>query len=278
MRALLKHNPPPQRGLFAWFNRQVDRVTRGFGHAVEFVIKRMVIAFVLLGVFLYAIWHLFHALPTSFVPQEDQGYAMVAIIMPQAASLDRTQAVAERVDAILAKIPGVDRRSMVTGYSLIDDGFKTNAATFFITFKDFKERYADLATAKEQNARAILTAFYDQAKHIQRGGRAADRAAGDPGHRHHRRLRVLDPGHRRRLACGTGHQRAGLRWPRRGKRPELAGVNTPSTPTRSSCAPTSTATRRRCSACRSRTSTARSRRSSARSPSASSASSAGCGG
>jgi multidrug efflux pump len=164
---LLKHNPPPTRGFFGWFNRQVDRVTRGFGHAVEFVIKRMVVAFVLLGVFLYAIWHLFNTLPTSFVPQEDQGYAMVAIILPQAASLDRTQAVSEKVDAMLAKIPGVDKRSMVTGYSLIDNGFKTNAATFFITFKDFKERYADIETAKQQNARAILFALYDQAKHIQ---------------------------------------------------------------------------------------------------------------
>ena len=55
--ALLKHNPPPQRGPFAWFNRQVDRVTRGFGHAVEFVIKRMVVAFVLLvGVLGYVVW------------------------------------------------------------------------------------------------------------------------------------------------------------------------------------------------------------------------------
>ena len=164
---LLKHNPPPTRGFFAWFNRQVDRVTRGFGHAVEFVIRRMVVAFVLLGVFLWGIWHLFHLLPTSFVPQEDQGYAMVAIIMPQSASLDRTQAVAERVDAMLAKIPGVARRSMITGYSLIDGGYKTNAATFFVTFKDFKERYASVETAREQNARAILLAFYDEAKHIE---------------------------------------------------------------------------------------------------------------
>ena len=164
---LLKHNPPPTRGFFAWFNRQVDSVTRGFGHAVEFVIRRMVVAFVLLGVFLWGIWHLFHLLPTSFVPQEDQGYAMVAIIMPQSASLDRTQAVAERVDAMLAKIPGVARRSMITGYSLIDGGYKTNAATFFVTFKDFKERYASIETARQQNARAILLAFYDEAKHIE---------------------------------------------------------------------------------------------------------------
>jgi multidrug efflux pump len=166
---LLEPNPPPQRGFFAWFNRQVDRITRGFGHAVEFVIKRMAVAFVLLAVFLWGIWQLFQTLPTSFVPQEDQGYAMVAIIMPQAASLERTQAVAEKVDSILAKIPGVDRRSMVTGYSLIDNGFKNNAATFFVTFKDFKERYASIATARQQNARAILLALFDQAKHIEEG-------------------------------------------------------------------------------------------------------------
>ena len=166
---LLKHNPPPTRGFFAWFNRMVDKVTLGFGHAVELVIKRMVAAFVLLGVFLWGIWHLFTILPSSFVPQEDQGYAMVAIVMPQSASLDRTQAVSEKVDAILAKIPGVATRSMLTGYSLIDGGFKTNAATFFITFTDFKERYASIETAKQQNARAILLAFYEQAKHIEEG-------------------------------------------------------------------------------------------------------------
>ena len=166
---LLKHNPPPTRGFFAWFNRMVDKVTLGFGHAVELVIKRMVAAFVLLGVFLLGIWHLFTILPSSFVPQEDQGYAMVAIVMPQSASLDRTQAVSEKVDAILAKIPGVATRSMLTGYSLIDGGFKTNAATFFITFTDFKERYASIETAKQQNARAILLAFYEQAKHIEEG-------------------------------------------------------------------------------------------------------------
>jgi multidrug efflux pump len=164
---LLKHTPPPQRGPFAWFNRQVDRVTRGFGHAVEWVIARMLIALLLLAFFLYSIWHLFHILPTSFVPQEDQGYAMVAIILPQAASLDRAQEVASRADAILAKIPGVQNRSVVTGYSLIDNGFKTNSATIFVTFDDFRKRYESVETAKQQNARAILSAFYDEAKHIR---------------------------------------------------------------------------------------------------------------
>ncbi len=103
---MLKHNPPPQRGPFAWFNRQVDAVTRGFGHAVEFVIKRAAIALVMFAVFLWSIYHLFSVLPTSFVPNEDQGYVMAAIVMPEAASIARTQAVAEKVDAIFEKIPG----------------------------------------------------------------------------------------------------------------------------------------------------------------------------
>ncbi len=163
---LLKHGGAPQRGFFAWFNRQVDRITRGFGHAVDLTIKRMAVAFVLLAAFLYAIWHLFHALPTSFVPNEDQGYGFVVIVMPDGASLDRSQAVAERVDAMLAKIPGVEKRNMVTGYSLLDQGFKTNAGTFFVTFRDFKERYGSIATAREQNARAILTTLYKEAQAI----------------------------------------------------------------------------------------------------------------
>src|SRR5205814_2212320 len=125
------------------------------GRNRELTIKRMAIALALLAVFLFGIYHLFTVLPTSFVPQEDQGYAFAAIIMPQSASLDRTQAIAEKVDAIFAKIPGVDARAMITGYSLLDGGFKPNAGTFFVTFKDFDERYKT-ENARTQNARAIL--------------------------------------------------------------------------------------------------------------------------
>ena len=58
----------------------------------------MIVAFIVLAVLVYLIIHLFKVLPTSFVPNEDQGYVMAAIIMPDAASLDRTQKVAGRVE------------------------------------------------------------------------------------------------------------------------------------------------------------------------------------
>ena len=163
---MLKHNPPPQRGFFAWFNRQVDKVTRGFGHAVELVIKRWIVALVLFAGFIYSIYHLFAILPSSFVPNEDQGYVMAAIIMPEAASIDRTQAVAEKVDAIFARIPGVANRSMITGYSLLDSGFKTNSGAFFVTLKDFKERYATTEAARTENARAVLLNLFREVQGI----------------------------------------------------------------------------------------------------------------
>src|SRR4030095_8569163 len=97
---MLKHSPPPTRGPFAWFNRQVDRVTQAFGVAVAYVIKFSTVALVLLAVFLYSIYHVFKVLPTSFVPNEDQGYAFAAIIMPQAASLARQQGTTNKADEI----------------------------------------------------------------------------------------------------------------------------------------------------------------------------------
>jgi multidrug efflux pump len=166
---LLKHSAPPTRGFFAWFNRQVDAITRGFGHAVTFVIKRMLVAFVILAVLVWMIVHLFEVLPTSFVPNEDQGYVMTAIIMPDAASLDRTQDVAKRVDDIFSKLPGVENRTQLTGYSLLDSGFKTNAGTFFVTLKPFEERYASIKKAKAENARAVLMGLYGRTAAIRQG-------------------------------------------------------------------------------------------------------------
>lgn len=167
--ALLRHTEPPKRGFFAWFNRGVDSITRGFGNAVTLVIKRMIIAFIILSVLVYAIVHLFKVIPSSFVPNEDQGYVIAAIIMPDAASLDRTRAVAEKVEDIFKKIPGVENRTQVTGYSLLDGGFKTNAGTFFVTLKPFEERYSSTKKARAENARAVLTTLNREGKGIQEG-------------------------------------------------------------------------------------------------------------
>ena len=128
---LLKHSKPPQKGPFAWFNHQFDRFTLAFGDAVVLMIKRMSVAFVILAFLIWGLVHLFKTIPMSFVPNEDQGYLMAQIMMPDAASLNRTSQTADVVDAFFASEPAVVYRTAVNGYSIIDGQYKPNVSTIF---------------------------------------------------------------------------------------------------------------------------------------------------
>jgi multidrug efflux pump len=166
---MLKHTVPPQKGFFAWFNRQFGCFTLAFGDAVVFMIKRMVIAFALLAVMIWGLVHLFLTTPTSFVPSEDQGYVFAQIVMPDAASLDRTVATSSAIDELFAKNPAVQSRTVVNGYSLIDSQFKSNVATFFVTLKDFAERYSSSQRASRESADAVLKEVASEARKIKTG-------------------------------------------------------------------------------------------------------------
>ncbi len=164
---LLKHAAPPQRGFFAWFNRWFDRMTKSYGRGVQLIIKRMLVAGALLAVMAGGIVWMFRIIPTSFVPNEDQGYVLGQIVMPDAATLARTAQTADKVDELFGKSPAIEHRTVVNGYSLIDGQYKSNVSTVFMTFKDFKERYSSAERAKRENANAVLM-------DVARGSRAID--------------------------------------------------------------------------------------------------------
>jgi multidrug efflux pump len=166
---LLKHTDPPQRGFFARFNRWFDRFTLAFGDAVVLMIKRMSVAFVVLAVMIWGLVHLFRTIPTSFVPNEDQGYVLAQLLMPDAASLKRTSRTSSHVDELFAKNPAVVNRTIVNGYSLLDSQYKPNVATFFVTLKDFKERYSSTKRARKENAGAVLKTVGSEARGIKEG-------------------------------------------------------------------------------------------------------------
>jgi multidrug efflux pump len=166
---LLKHTVPPTRGFFAWFNRSFDRMTKTYGRGVQLIIKRMAVALLLLAVMIAAIVWMFRILPASFVPNEDQGYVLGQIVMPDAATLGRTAETSAKIDELFAKNPAVKYRTIVNGYSLIDSQYKSNVATVFMTFTDFKERYSSIATAEKENAKAILMGVYRQSQAIDTG-------------------------------------------------------------------------------------------------------------
>jgi multidrug efflux pump len=173
---LLKHSTPTQRGImglvnrfFAWFNRGFHRFTLWFGDLVVLMIKRKTIAFIILALLMYGLVHLFRIIPTAFVPNEDQGYLMGQLIMPDSASLNRTVQTSSQVDQLFAKNPAVANRSTINGYSIIDAQYKPNVATFFVTFKDFKERYSSRARARKENAEAVLAEVAAGARAINTG-------------------------------------------------------------------------------------------------------------
>ena len=167
--ALLKHTTPPTRGFFAWFNRLFDRFTLAFGDAVLLMIKRMSVAFVLLAVLLFTLVQLFRTIPTSFVPNEDQGYVLAQLLMPDAASLQRTSQASDRVYRLFAGNPAVANTTVINGYSLLDSQYKSNAATLFVTLKDFEDRYSSLKRARRENAKAVLLDVAAGSRNIKEG-------------------------------------------------------------------------------------------------------------
>ena len=203
-------------------------VTRGFGHAVEFVIKRMVIALVLLAVFLYSIYHLFNVLPTSFVPQRgpglrDGGDHHAAGREPRPHAGDRRA----RSTRSSRRSPASQTRTMITGYSLLDSGFKTNAGDVLRHVQGFRGALRDRSTPRRSRTRArSCRASSREAQQIEEAIVHPDRAAGDSRHRHDRRLRVLDPGHRHRRPGRARRRDAGFPARRRASGPSSPALAT----------------------------------------------------
>ncbi|CAB3776768.1 efflux RND transporter permease subunit [Pararobbsia alpina] len=165
---LLKPGHHEKRGFFRWFDKKFEGMTHGYTNAVKLVIKRFVIAlFLFAGMIALAVM-MMRTIPTSFLPPEDQGYLLGAIIMPDAASLDRTGDVSKEVTDYFMKQEAVGSVTIVDGYSLLDSQNKNNASTFFIGFKSFDERYK-WANIRTQNARAVLIDAYRHLSTVKEG-------------------------------------------------------------------------------------------------------------
>jgi hydrophobic/amphiphilic exporter-1 (mainly G- bacteria), HAE1 family len=98
------------------------------------------VAFVVLAAFGAGAWFFAGRLPTSFLPDEDQGYMFIHLQLPNAASIERTQDVAAKVERILAKTPGVQYTTSVCGFSLLSFVRTSYNGLFFVTLKDWDER------------------------------------------------------------------------------------------------------------------------------------------
>src|SRR5579863_4441305 len=125
---------------FAWFNRFFGRTTEKYVSASGVLIHKS--GFAMIGLAAVALLSVFvgNRLPTGFLPQEDQGYFYAAIQLPDAASLQRTDAAAQRVTDALLRTPGIQSVVGVDGFSLFTQTESTNTGFFFVTLKPWDER------------------------------------------------------------------------------------------------------------------------------------------
>ncbi|MBV9746481.1 MAG: efflux RND transporter permease subunit, partial [Acidobacteriia bacterium] len=144
---LLLRKPEPghkRRGLlgklFGAFNRYWERTTHGFVRWSDVVIKKGAFVLVLLAVCGAAAVLLALRLPSSFLPDEDQGYVYVSMQLPVASSMERTDAAARQVEQILANTPGVEYTTTVIGFNLLSFAQTTYNGFFFVTLKPWDDR------------------------------------------------------------------------------------------------------------------------------------------
>jgi HAE1 family hydrophobic/amphiphilic exporter-1 len=135
-----KESHGPVGKFFGWFNRWFLKMTGGYVNWSHALIRRWGIALLLLlGVSIAAV-AMGKRLPTSFMPEEDQGYAFLQIQLPDAASLQRTDAVMHKVDEILAHTHGIQGYDTIAGFSLLSNTSASNMGSYFLQFEPWEER------------------------------------------------------------------------------------------------------------------------------------------
>ena len=142
--AMLLRPRKKTRGPVGWFFDRFNRVfgiaTHGYVNWSRLAIRKAVLSFALLAVLAVGAGLFGSRLPSGFLPEEDQGYIYLALQLPDAASLERTDAASRKIEEMLSKIPGVQYTTSVIGFSLLSLVQNTYSAFFFVTFKPWSER------------------------------------------------------------------------------------------------------------------------------------------
>jgi HAE1 family hydrophobic/amphiphilic exporter-1 len=128
------------RRYFDWFNRIFARATDGYIGVAGALIRKSAIAFLVLIVCGVLAGFFSAKLPSSFLPDEDQGYMFMNLQLPNASSLQRTEAAAHQIEEVLAKTPGIESTASVVGFSLLSLTRSSYNAFFFVTLKEWKDR------------------------------------------------------------------------------------------------------------------------------------------
>ena len=158
--ALLLRKQKPMRGplgaFFKLFNKLFDKSTHAYVGLTKVLARRLSIGVVFILILTGALGYLGNLIPGGFMPEEDMGYLMVNIQLPDAASLQRCDAVSKKVEKIIRQYPEVEFITTAAGFSLLSNSMSSNSGFIFVSLKDWGLRKA---TAREVVARLNVDFF-----------------------------------------------------------------------------------------------------------------------
>jgi multidrug efflux pump len=129
-------------GFFAGFNKVFGWLTAGYAQAVRLAITASVVVLLLFGGLLYAMYYGLTTVPTGFIPQQDKGYLLVNVQLPDSASLDRTEAVIKQMEQLAGKTPGVKHLLAIAGQSNLLSMNGSNLGTMYVILDHFENRHS----------------------------------------------------------------------------------------------------------------------------------------
>jgi hydrophobe/amphiphile efflux-1 (HAE1) family protein len=137
---VLRPHHGKRRGPLGLVMRGIDRVRDLYGAIVARLVRVALLSVLITAGLGAAIFWASTRTPQGFLPEEDQGAFFVQMQLPQGASLSRTRAAVEQVEAIIKPVPGVGQVLSIVGFSLVDQGAQSNAAFIVVRMKPFAER------------------------------------------------------------------------------------------------------------------------------------------
>lgn len=140
---ILKHEHKHQAEVFQKFNAWFDRVTRRYGDGVAWLLKRSSLGILLFGGMVIITAGMWKITPGSLVPDEDQGFYIVSTMLPDGATLERTDAVVKEVVTAIRSNPANAYAIAFTGFDFLGGGYKNSAATIFVTQTHWDDRDMD---------------------------------------------------------------------------------------------------------------------------------------
>ena len=140
---ILKQEHKQTARFFLWFNDIFTKITGRYVGAVGFMVRRGLLGLILMTGMIAATIGLWQNTPGSLVPDEDQGYYISAIFLPDGSSLERTEQVTQQVVEAVQSNPANENVVAFTGFDFIGGGYKNSAATLFVTQKHWDEREVD---------------------------------------------------------------------------------------------------------------------------------------